>query len=74
MASPVLTIHTFGNYPEKLHPHLHVIATDRLFNKKGTFYMMPKTDLKTPVEIFRARVFTMLKEEGKLNVEKTVPV
>ncbi len=62
----VMTIHTFGNYPDKLHPHLHALVTDGLFNKNGTFYVMPKADLKTLEEIFRARVFTMLKEEKKL--------
>jgi len=62
----VMTIHTFGNYPDKFHPHLHAIVTDGLFNKNGTFYVMPKSDLKPLEEIFRAGVFAMLKEEGKI--------
>jgi hypothetical protein len=65
----VMTIHTFGNYPEKFHPHLHAIVTDGLFNKNGTFYVMPKADMKPLEEIFRAGVFTMLKEEGKITDE-----
>jgi len=48
-----MTIHTFGNYPEKFHPHLHAIVTDGLFNKNGTFYVMPKAKLKPFEEIFR---------------------
>lgn len=65
----VMTIHTFGNYPEKFHPHLHAIATDGLFNKNGTFYVMPKTELKPLEELFRASVLAMLKEEGKISNE-----
>ena len=65
----VMTIHTFGNYPNKFHPHLHAIVTDGLFNKNGTFYVMPKTKLKRLEEIFRAGVFRMLKEEGKITDE-----
>jgi len=65
----VMTIHTFGNYPEKFHPHLHAIVTDGLFNKNGTFYVMPETDLRPLEEIFRAAVFSMLKEEGKITDE-----
>ena len=61
-----MTIHTFGNYPEKFHPHLHAIVTDGLFNKNGTFYVMPNVKLKSLEEIFRAGIFTMLKEEGKI--------
>ena len=64
-----MTIHTFGNYPDKFHPHLHAIVTDGLFNKNGTFYVMPKADLRPLEEIFRAGVFTMLKEEGKITDE-----
>jgi hypothetical protein len=65
----VMTIHTFGNYPDKFHPHLHAIITDGLFNKKGTFYVMPKADLRSLEEIFRAGVFSILKEEGKITDE-----
>ena len=28
----VMTIHTFGNYPEKFHPHLHAIVVERTAN------------------------------------------
>lgn len=63
----VLSIHTFGDYPEKFHPHLHAIAADGLFRKSGTFYVMPDVDLKPLEEIFRAKVFTTLKQEGKID-------
>jgi len=62
-----LAIHTFGDYPEKFHPHIHAIAADGLFLKTGTFYVMPDVDLKPLEEIFRAKVFALLKEEGKID-------
>jgi hypothetical protein len=30
IAGVVMAIHTFGEYPEKFHPHVHVISTDGL--------------------------------------------
>ena len=63
----VLSLHTFGDYPEKFHPHIHAIASDGLFRSTGTFYVMPDVDLKPLEEIFRAKVFGMLKEEGKID-------
>ena len=63
----VLSIHTFGDYPEKFHPHIHAIVSDGLFLKTGAFYVMPDVDLNPLEEIFRAKVFNMLKEEGKID-------
>ena len=31
----VMSIHTFGDYPEKFHSHIHAIASDGLFRKTG---------------------------------------
>jgi len=62
----VLSIHSFGDYPEKFHPHIHAIVSDGLFAKTGTFYVMPGVDLRPLEEIFRASVFKMLKEERKI--------
>ena len=64
-----MAIHTFGDYPEKYHPHIHAIVTDGLFTENGIFYVMPKVDSKPLQESFRAMVFTMLKEEEKINEE-----
>ncbi len=44
-----MTTHTFGNYAEKFHPHIHAIVSDGLFRETGTFYVMPDVDLKPPV-------------------------
>jgi len=63
----VMAIQTFGDYADRFHPHLHAIVSDGLFKKTGAFYVMPKVDLKPLEEVFRAKVFNMLKEEGKIN-------
>ncbi|KAA3593402.1 MAG: transposase [Candidatus Scalindua sp. AMX11] len=63
----IMTIHTFGNYAEKFHPHIHAIVSDGLFRETGTFYVMPDVDLKPLEDIFRASVFKMLRDEGKID-------
>ena len=65
----VMSRHSFGDYPEKFHPHLHAIVSDGLFARTGTFYIMPELDLKPLEEVFRASVFKMLKEEGKIGYD-----
>lgn len=53
----VMSIHSFGDYPEKFHPHIHAIASDGLFAKTGTFYVMPVVDLKPLEETRTAKRF-----------------
>jgi len=65
----IMTIQTFGEYPDRFHPHLHALVSDELFKRAGTFYVMPKVDLKFLEEIFRAKVLGMLKAEGKIGDE-----
>lgn len=64
-----MAIHTFGDHADKFHPHLHAIVADGLFALSGTFYVMPRTDLKPLEEIFRARVFKRLKKKDMSNDE-----
>ena len=40
---------------------------DGLFRKTGTFYIIPDVDLKPLEDIFRANVFKILKEGGKID-------
>jgi len=68
----VMTIHTFGDYMEKFHPHLHTMVSDGLFRKSGTFYVMPKVDLEPLEEIFRAKVLKMLKAGGKMAMRLSI--
>jgi len=64
-----MAIHTFGEYPDKFHPHLHAIVTDGLFRDTGTFYVMRDVDLSPLENLFRAEVFKFLKKEGKITAE-----
>ena len=41
----IMLIHTFGDYA-RFHPHLHAIVADGLFRPNGTFWCLPKRDLK----------------------------
>lgn len=63
----VMTIHTFGDYAEKFHPHIHALVSDGLFRETGTFYVMPKVDLEPLEDIFHANILKMLKDEGKID-------
>jgi hypothetical protein len=61
----VMAIQTFGDYG-KWHPHLHLLVADGLFFETGSFYVMPRLDLKPLQELFRAAVLKMLQKEGKI--------
>ncbi len=60
-------IHAFGNYPDRFHPHAHLIVTDGLFRDNGMFHVMRNVDLKPLEDIFRANIFKMLKKEEKVD-------
>ena len=60
-----MVIHTFVDYA-RFHPHLHAIVADGLFRKNGTFYVLPKYEMKQLEEIFRSRILAMLKRKGKI--------
>jgi hypothetical protein len=64
----VMAIQTFGDYG-RWHPHLHIIVADGLFLLNGSFYVMPKVDLKPLQELFRASVLKMLLREGRIDEE-----
>jgi len=51
----IMVILTFGDYA-RFHPHLHAIVADGLFRRNGTFYCLPKRNLKQLEEIFRSKV------------------
>ena len=54
----VMTIHTFGAFPQKFHPHIHMLVSDGLFLKNGMFYVMPSSiDLKPLEDIFQKKEF-----------------
>jgi hypothetical protein len=61
-----MVIHTFGDYA-RYHPHLHAIVADGLFRTNGTFYVLRQSDPKHLEEIFSAKVFSLLRREGKID-------
>jgi hypothetical protein len=61
-----VAIQTFGDYA-RWHPHLHALVADGLFLESGYFFVMPKVDLRSLTELFRARVLKMLKKEGLID-------
>jgi len=62
----VKTIHRFGEYPEKFHPHIHAIVIDGLFTDTGLFLVRKRVDLKPLEQLFRTGIFKFLKKEGKI--------
>jgi hypothetical protein len=60
-----MVIHTFGDYA-RFHPHLHAIVADGLFRKSGSFYVLPRCEMKQLEEIFRSSILAMLKRKGKI--------
>ncbi len=62
-----MAIHTFGDYAKKWPPHIHLIVADGLFTRNGTLHVMSNVDLTPLAEIFRAKVLSMLKKEGKID-------
>ncbi|MDF1555458.1 MAG: transposase [Deferrisomatales bacterium] len=62
----VAVILTFGDYA-RFHPHLHAIVADGLFRPSGAFHVAPPKDTKPLMELFRAKVLKLLKNEGKID-------
>ena len=61
----VMVIHIFGDYA-RFHQHLHAIAAEGLFRPSSTFYVLPKSDITQPEEIFRSGILATLKRKGKV--------
>jgi len=52
------------------HPHLHVMATDGGFTPEGIFHPLPTLSLAPLEQLFRHRVFRMLRRKGLLTRER----
>jgi hypothetical protein len=52
----VVAIQTFGEFPDRFHPHLHVLASDGCFHANGMFSVSPAIDTKALERIFRHKV------------------
>ena len=62
----IVAIQTFGDLVN-LNPHLHALVSDGVFAPTGWLYVVPDIDLKKLELLFRHKVFTMLRREGKID-------
>src|SRR2546428_5659267 len=62
----IVAIQTFGDLVN-FHPHLHTIVSEGLFAANGWLYVVPDIDLKKLEQLFRHKVLTMLRREGKID-------
>jgi len=62
----VVAIQTFGDFPVRFHPHLHILISDGCFHANGMFSVSPTVDTKTLEQIFRHKVLKMLLAKGKI--------
>jgi hypothetical protein len=65
----VIAVQRFGDFPERFHPHCHVLCTDGCFYDRGGFRLTPKFHLTALESLFRHRVLRMLLARGKINRE-----
>jgi hypothetical protein len=69
MPAAAVSTHTFGDYPDRFHPHLHVLATDGCFYREGLFRVAPKLNEKALEKLFRVKVLAMLLRKKKISPE-----
>jgi hypothetical protein len=65
----IVATQTFGQWPDRYHPHLHVVATDGAFYGQGMFQVAHRFQLKDLEALFRHRVLSMLPRKGKITRE-----
>ena len=51
----VVAIQTFGDFPVRFHPHLHILISGGCFHANGMFSVSPTVDTKTLEQIFPAK-------------------
>ena len=65
----VIAVQTFGDFPDRFHPHLHILCSDGLFCPRGVFRVAPKFNLKDLEKLFRHKVLRMLLARGRITRE-----
>jgi hypothetical protein len=65
----IVATHSFGDFPERFHPHLHILATDGAFHGKGLFRVASRFPVKELERLFRHKVLRMLLDKGKMRPE-----
>ncbi len=69
MPAAVVAVQTFGEFPEKFHPHLHIICADGYYNEDGTFRKAPRLELSGLEGIFRHKILKILLARGRITGE-----
>lgn len=66
----IIATQTFGDFPERFQPHLHVLVADGVFTDDGAFILAPQIDCEKLTERFRHKVLKMLLARGKITRER----
>ena len=69
LPAAVVSTQTFGDFPERFHPHLHVLCSDGCFYGEGLFRVAPPFQLKDLEKLFRLKVLAMLLRKKKITRE-----
>ena len=64
----VIAVQTFGDFLG-FHPHLHILCSDECFYGDGMFRVSPFFELKHLEDIFKHKVFKMLRAKEKITPE-----
>lgn len=60
----VVAIQTFGDFPQRFHPHLHILVSDGCFHENGMFSVPPLVETNSLEQTFRYKVLKMLLSKG----------
>jgi len=60
-------VQTFGDFPDRFHPHLHILCNDGVFYRRGVSQVAPKFNLKDLEQVFGHKDLRMLLARGKIN-------
>lgn len=50
--SAILATQTFGDFPDRYHPHVHGLVADGVFTEQGDFVLAPLLDAEKLTELF----------------------
>lgn len=62
----VVAIQTFGDFPLRFHPHMHILVSDGCFHENNMFSVSSIVATKTLGHIFRHNVLKMLLKKDKV--------
>jgi hypothetical protein len=65
----VVATQSFGEFPERFHPHLHILATDGAFYGKSLSRVAARFPMKALERIFRHRLLRILLDKGRISPE-----